>query len=134
MLIQHIDQFRECRRYKDTFFILDALQSLTKNLFDYHGIFFYIFIIFFQIQKQGHKRRLSVCGHQGIDLILNGLYAGAQFIMKPVIDKLFHQISRNPVFILFRIMLFILFPADSQIFAQMPDIHRLSAILTGCHC
>ena len=34
------------------------------------------------MQEQCHERRLSVGGHQSIDLVLDGLYTGFQFIMQ----------------------------------------------------
>ena len=133
VLIQHIDQLRERRGHIHTLFILDALQTLAENLFNDHCVFFNVRILVTQMQEQGHKRRLAVSGHQGIDLVLDGLDAGLQFFPQPFV----HNCVKY-----FRICLFTqgllgpfhkLFPAAAQIFAQMPHVHGLTAVLTGSY-
>ena len=63
MLIKHINQLREGRRYINALIIFNALQTLTQNLFYNHSVFLQIRIILLQVQKQGNKRRLTIGGH-----------------------------------------------------------------------
>ena len=74
-LIQHIHQFGESRSYIHALVVFNALQALTQNFFYDHSIFLQIRIILAQVQKQSYEGGLTVGGHQGIDLVLNGLYA-----------------------------------------------------------
>ena len=78
MLVQYIHQFWECRGDVNTLVIFNALVPLAQNLFDDGCVFFNVWIVLIQVKEQGYKWRLSVCGHQRIDLILNGLHAGTQ--------------------------------------------------------
>ena len=131
IFIQHIHQLRESRRYIHAFFVLNPLQTLPEDFFDNHGVFCNIRIVFPQIQEQGHERRLAVGGHQGIDLVLDSLNTGVQFFPQTFIHNRFNH---------FRVCLFPhgafgpfqeFFPAAPQIFAQMPHVNRLTAILAG---
>ena len=56
MLVENIDQLRESRRHADAFFIFDALQALTQDFLDDHGIFSDILVIFPEIEEERHKR------------------------------------------------------------------------------
>ena len=87
MLVQNIDQFRKSRRHIDTLFIFDPLEPLAQDFLDDLCIFLDVFIVLIQIQKQRDKRRLPVRRHQRIDLILDCLDAGAEF----VVNALFHH-------------------------------------------
>ena len=75
MLIKNINKFREGRCHIDTLLIFDALQTLTQNFFHDHGIFLQVGVILAQVQEQSYEGRLTIGGHQGIDLVLDGLYA-----------------------------------------------------------
>ena len=123
MLVQHVYQFGKSRRHIYSLFVFDALQSLTNDLFNDHGIFLNIRIALFQIQKQRNKRRLAVGSHQSIDLILNGLYTAAQLVSQADMRKFVYRslVKFIPAFILN--LLFEFFIGFSQIFPQMLNIH-----------
>ena len=131
MLIQNINQLREGRGYINALVIFNALQTLTQNFFHNHSVFLQIRIILLQIQKQGNKRRLTIGGHQGINLILNGLYATLQLIAQALICQTLQSFVINVASGGFLDALFKLFVALAQIFAQMTDIYRLTAVLAG---
>ena len=131
VFVKHIHQLRESRRDVNAFFIFDALQALPDDLFDDHGVFFNVGIVVPQVQEQRNKRRLAIGGHKGVDLVLDGLHAGFQFFPQAFIHNRFD---------LFRIRVFAqgvlrlihkFFPAAPQVFAQMPHVNRLTAILAG---
>ena len=133
VFIQHVNQFRESRRYVNALFVFNSLQALPDDLFDDHGVFFNIGIVFPQIQEQRHKRRLTVGGHQGVDLILDSLDPGLQFFPQPFVHHGFQN---------FRVHIFAqglngpfhkFIPAPAQVFAQMTHIHRLAAVLAGSY-
>ncbi len=75
MLVKNIDKLREGRCYIHTNLILYSFDTLTKDLLYYHGIFFYVLIILIEVKEESDERRLTVCGHKGIYLILDSLYA-----------------------------------------------------------
>ena len=131
MLIQNINQLRESRGYINALVIFNALQTLTQNFFHNHSVFLQIRIILLQIQKQGNKRRLTIGGHQGINLILNGLYAALQLVAQALICQTLQSFVINVASGGFLDALFKLFIALTQIFAQMTDINRLTAVLAG---
>ena len=133
MLIQNINQLREGRGYINALVIFNALQTLTQNFFHNHSVFLKIRIILLQIQKQGNKRRLTISGHQGIDLILNGLYAALQLVAQALICQTLQSFVINVASGGFLDALFKLFVALTQIFAQMTDINRLTAVLAGSY-
>ena len=129
MLIQNINQLREGRGYINALVIFNALQTLTQNFFHNHGVFLQIRIILLQIQKQGNKRRLTIGGHQGINLILNSLYAALQLVAQALVCQTLQSFLINVAFSGLHNTLFELFVALTQIFAQMTDINRLTAVL-----
>ncbi len=131
--IQHIDQFGEGRGHVDTHFVLDAFQPLPEDFRNDLGIFLNVFIMGIQVQEQGHERRLSVGGHQGIDLVLDGLDPAGQFILHPAVQDGFHFIFRQLAMSGFDQALAEFFPAPAQVFAQVGYIHGLAAILGRSH-
>ena len=131
MLIQNINQLREGRGYINALVIFNALQTLTQNFFHNHSVFLQIRIILLQVQKQGNKRRLTIGGHQGIDLILNGLYATLELVAQALVCQTLQSFVINVASGGFLDALFKLFVALTQIFAKMTDINRLTAVLAG---
>ena len=75
MLVEDIYEFRKSWGYIYTGLVLDSLKSLSQDLFNDHGIFLDVFVIFPQIEEQGDEWRLAIGRHQGIDLVLDSLYA-----------------------------------------------------------
>ncbi len=85
------------------------------------------------MQKQRHKGRLSVCGHQGVDLILYGLDPGAQLVLKSHLHDFFLCVPIQAAAELFFQLQGKLFPAFSQVFAQMLNVHGLPPVLVAGH-
>ena len=77
MLIQYIDQLWKCRCHIDTFLVFDPFDTLIQDFLNDHRIFFNVWIILVQIQKQCYKRRLTIRCHQCVDLILYRLHTGS---------------------------------------------------------
>ena len=86
------------------------------------------------MQEKCDKRRLSVGGHQSIDLILDGLHTGFQFVMQAHLHDLVLGclIQSIPEFFLQLFCKFFL--TLTQIFPQMLDIDALAAVLVAGHC
>ena len=84
-----------------------------------------------QVKEQGYKWRLSVCGHQRIDLILNGLHAGTQFVLGAFLCQFFYHFRRKLTVTGFCNMGFKLLIASAKVFAQVANIHRLSTVLAA---
>ena len=75
VLLQNIDQLRECRGNVNTLFIFDAKNSLTQNFLGHKcKIIPHLSLRHLvQIHKNGNKRCLSIGGHQCDHLILDHL-------------------------------------------------------------
>ena len=95
MLIKHINKLRESRRYINALIIFNALQTLTQNLLYNHSVLLQVRIVLLQVQEQGYKRRLTVSRHQGVDLVLNRLYAALKLIAQAFIRQTLQRISIN---------------------------------------
>ena len=74
---------------------------------------------------------MTIGGHQGINLILNGLYAALQLVAQALICQTLQSFVINVASGGFLDALFKLFVALAQIFSQMTDINRLTAVLAG---
>ena len=77
VLFQHIDEFGEGGGDPDTGLVLHALIALTDGLLDDDGEVGFLLRIagFAQIHEHGDERGLAIGGHEGDDLILDGLDA-----------------------------------------------------------
>ena len=95
MLIKHINQLREGRRYINALIIFNTLQTLTQNLLYNHSVLLQVRIVLLQVQEQGYKRRLAVGRHQGINLILNRLHAALELVAQALIRQTLQRISIN---------------------------------------
>ena len=89
VLVQNVNEFGECGRDVDALFVLDTLIALFQYLLDYHCVFFYVLVFFVEIEEQRHKRRLSVCRHKRVYLILNSLNACFKRFLQAHIDEFF---------------------------------------------
>ena len=90
IILQHINQFRECGSDVDTGFVLNALVALAKHLLDTHSkvvLQNLILPCFIQIHEYSDERSLSVGGHKSNDLILNRLNAGTHFFTKAAVNN-----------------------------------------------
>ena len=89
VLVQNVNEFGERRRDVDALFVLDTLIALFQYLLDYHCVFFYVLVFFVEIEEQRHERRLSVCRHKRVYLILNSLNACFKRFLQAHIDEFF---------------------------------------------
>ena len=82
VLIQNIDELRECRCDPDTLLILDALNALSQHFLDDHRevISQLSFRHLIQIHIYCDERSLSVGRHERDDLILDHLNAAVDFL------------------------------------------------------
>ena len=89
VLLQHVDQLGEGGGDPDAGLVLDALVALADGLLDDDGKVGFLLGVarLAQIHKDGDERRLAVGGHQGDDLVLDGLHAAVDLGPQP----LFHN-------------------------------------------
>ena len=134
ILLQHIDQFRECRCNVHTLLILHTLNSLVQHLLNdccqvRLGLSLRHFI---QIHEYCDKRRLSVCGHKCNDLILDHLHTAVNLFLNPklcnLVDLLFIQFQPDRLKLLPHLCTE-LFTADLYKRSQVGQGNTLSAIL-----
>ena len=133
MLVQHIDQLGEGGGDVDARLVLDALQALTEDLLHDEGILLQVGVVLPQVEEQGDEGGLAIGGHQGVDLVLDGLDAGLQFVPDPVIHQPFQGGLVHLTGALVEDVLAELLPAAAQVFAQMAHVHALTAVLVGGH-
>ena len=90
ILVQYINQLREGRCDPYTLLVLDALHSLQQNLLDDSGQIISCLPLrhLLQIHEHGHKRSLSVTGHQRNQLVLNGLNTGTDLLTQTILYNL----------------------------------------------
>ncbi len=93
VLIEHIDELRECRGDPDALLVLDALHALAKDLLDDHRKVLSRLSVRHLIEVHEHRdeRRLAVAGHQGDQLILDGLNAALDLLLQAVSDDLLNH-------------------------------------------
>ena len=76
---------------------------------------------------------MSICSHQGIDLILDGLNAGAQLVLKTQLhDFLLCPLIQGTAELLLQLETELL-PALAQIFPKVLNVHGLAAVLIAGH-
>ena len=73
VLVQHVDQLGKGGGDKDALLVFDALQPLAEDLLDDHGVFLDVGVVLLEVQEEGDKGGLAIGGHQGVDLVLEGL-------------------------------------------------------------
>ena len=136
VLIQNIDELRECRCYPNTLLILNALHSLKKNFLDNLGKIFsgLAFRNLVQIHEHGYERSLSVTGHQGNQLVLNGLDTVADLCLQTILCQLIYNLIINSFATLFTLSDNLgtnLLTADVNERSQVRQREGLSAVLVG---
>ena len=133
VLIQHVDQLGEGGGDIHALLVLDALQTLAQHLFHDHGVLFQVGVALLEIEEQGDKGGLTVGGHEGVDLILDGLHAALELVPHPVIHQTLHSRLVHQAGALIGDVLAELLPAAAQILAQVAHVHALAAVLVGGH-
>ena len=97
ILLENVDKLGEGGGDPHTLFILDALDSLVKNLLNNHGKvgLFGLVLRLAEIHKHGDEGRLSVCCQQGYNLILNALYASVDLFLKSDCGDFLNNLCRG---------------------------------------
>ena len=136
ILIQYIDQFGEGRCDPDALLVFDTLHALDHDLFDQHGQ-----IVagaacgdLIQVHVHGDKRSLAVAGHQGDQLILDGLDTALDLLRQAELDDLVDDLVDHRLTAglpLFRHLFADLPAADVDKGSQMRQREGLAAVLVG---
>jgi hypothetical protein len=84
VFVQDVNEFREGRRDVDVGFVLDALDALAQQFFVDEGRFPGVFVIRLEIHEERDERCLAVGRHEGVDLVLDGLDAVLDFLLRPL--------------------------------------------------
>lgn len=139
VLFQHVDQFGEGGGDPDAGLVLDALVALAEHLFDDDGqVGLQALVIagLVQVHEHGDERRLAVGGHQGDDLILDGLHAALDLLAQAG----FHDLGElllagiDTQFLHFSLGIAAdLLAADVHKGRQMGQADALTAVLVGSH-
>ena len=97
VLLQHIDELGEGGGDPDTGLILHALIALADGLLDDDGKVGLLLRVagLTQIHKDGDEGSLTVGGHKGDDLILDGLDAAVDLIAQAALHDLALALGRN---------------------------------------
>ena len=129
VLIQHIDQLGERRGDIHARRILDALDPLVEDLLEDPGVLLDERVAVPQVHEQGHEGGLSVGGHEGVDLVLDGLNTRLQLVLQPLIhngSNLFLGQAGDLPGLFLKLV-----PALGQVLAQGGDVDGLPAVLVG---
>ena len=133
VLVQHVHQLGESGGDVDPLLVLDALQPLAQHLLYDHGVLLQIGVAFLKVQEQGDEGGLAVGGHQGVDLVLDGLNAALQLVLQPVGHQSLDGGVVHLTGALIGDVLSELLLAAAQVLAQVAHIHGLPAVLVGGH-
>ena len=90
VFIEDVDELREGGGDPYALFILDALHALAEDFFDDEGKVFPCLAVrhFVKVHEHGDERRLSVAGHEGDELVLDGLDAGLDLFLQAAFHDL----------------------------------------------
>ena len=133
MLVQHIDQLGEGGGDEDALLVLDALQPLAEDLLNDHGVLLHIGVVLLEVEEEGDEGGLPVGGHQGVDLVLEGLDPIFQLAPELVHHQALHGVLVHLAGALIGDVGLELLPALAQILAQVAQVHALAAVLVGGH-
>ena len=90
VLFEHVDELGKGRRDPDAGLVLDTLVALAQHLLDAEREIFSLLLAFglAQIHEHGDEGRLPVGGHEGDDLVLDGLDASGDLVAQALLDDL----------------------------------------------
>ena len=138
IFLKNVNKLREgwCDIY--TFFVLNTKNTLVKHLFDNHSkvISCRTFLYFIKIHKYSNKRSLSICSHQGNNLILDNLYSLLYFFSYTHFCDFIYLLLINLHSLYFKLctnVTTILLTADFNKWNQMGKCNTLSTILRTCN-
>ena len=138
VFVQHVNELREGRGNPYALFILHTLHSLAEHFFDNHGQVFPGLSVghFVQVHEHGDEGGLSVTGHEGDELVLDGLDAGFDFFLQAPFHNLFDDGFVHGFagfFSFFNHFFRDFLAADVHKGRQMGQGEGLAAVLVGCH-
>ena len=138
VFLQNVNELGEGGGDPHALLVLHALVALAQGLLNDHGEILLLLLAlgFVEVHEHGDEGSLSVGGHQGDDLILDGLNAPAHFLPQAVLHHLGDGLlrGRNAESGHFPLHgLADLLPADLNEGGKMRQGNGLSAILVGCH-
>ena len=133
VLVQHVHQLGEGGGDIHALLVLDALQALAQHLLHDHGVLLQVGVVLPEVEEQGDEGRLAVGGHEGVDLVLDGLHAALQLVLQPVVHQpvqggLVHLAGALIGDVLLEFLL-----AAAEILSKMAHVHALAAVLVGGH-
>ena len=91
VVLQDVNQLREGRGDPDAGFVLDTLVALAQHFLNDDGqvrLETLVVTGLVQVHKHRDERCLAVGGHQGDDLVLDGLHAALDFLAQALLDDL----------------------------------------------
>ena len=138
VLLQHIDELGEGGGDPHALFILHALVPLAEHLLNDESQILLLLGIpgFVEIHEHGDERGLTVGGHEGNHLVLDGLYAPAYLVPEPILYQLgdgsFLRLNTQGFQLLFHYLADFL-PADLDKGSQVGKANGLTAVLVGSH-
>ena len=90
VFIEDVDELREGGGDPYALFVLDALHALAEDFFDDEGEVFPRLAVrhFVKVHEHGDERRLPVAGHEGDELVLDGLDAGLDLFLQAAFHDL----------------------------------------------
>ena len=90
VFIEDVDELREGGGDPYALFILNALHALAEDFFDDEGKVLPRLAVcdFIEVHEHGDERRLSVAGHEGDELVLDGLDAGLDLFLQAAFHDL----------------------------------------------
>ena len=137
ILLQHIDQLGERRGDPHAGFVLDALVALAQHLLDDDGkvgLEALVLARFAQVHEHRDERRLAVGGHEGDDLVLDGLHAALDLLAQAGFGDLGDLLLAGFDAELFHLGFDVaadLFAADVHKRREMGQADALAAVLVG---
>ena len=133
VLVDDVDQLGEGGGDVDAALVLDAHQTLAQAFLHDHGVLLHIGVVVPDVEEEGDEGGLAVGGHEGVDLVLDGLDAVGQLGAQTLVHQLVQQfLVHLPAGGLQNLALEFLL-APPQVLAQVADVHALAAVLVGGH-
>ena len=134
VFIKDVDELREGRCDPYALFILDALHALAKDFFDDEGEVLPRLAVFdfIKVHEHGDEGRLSVAGHEGDELVLDGLDARLDLFLQAAFhdlgdDGFIHRFAGFPALCID--LFFDLLAADVYEGSEVCEGEGLSAVL-----
>ena len=138
VLLQHVNELGEGGGDPDTLLVLDTLVALAECLLDNHGQVTLLLLVsrLVEVHEHGDEGGLSVGGHQGDHLVLDGLDTAADLFSQTILDHLGNGflagLNAEDLHFIFHGFAD-LFPADLDEGGQVGKADGLAAVLVGSY-